>query len=219
MSNEVNPVVRFNNVRLAFAHLYEMHAPPNSPGAKPAYSADFIVDPVANRDEWKSLEATIQGMAAAKWPEISAQVLEVINSDRKLRCYGKGDEKKEKKTMMTMGGFEGMLYIGGRSTDVPPDMYNQRGERIDPDNAIADNPTLYAGCYVNMAVKLWLQDNTHGRAVRGELVALQFVKDGEPFASHKVDTSSMFAPVAGAPEPTAGGFAPEASDGSSVSFL
>lgn len=218
--SEINPVIRFNNVRLAFPHLLEKHTPPGSPGAVPAYSGDFIIDPVANKVEWEKMGNTVAAMAQEKWPEIWQQVLEVIKGDRKLRCYGSGEEKKDKRTMQTLSGYEGKRYISGRNRDTQPDFYDQHGDLIDLKDALADNPTFYGGCYVNVAIKLWLQDNTHGRGVRGDLIALQFVRDGEPFASHHIDTSGMFSPVEGAPEPTAGSFEPEeGAPANPVSFL
>lgn len=209
MTEELNTVVRFNNVRIAFPHLYEKQVPKGSPGATPAFSADFIIDPLVNADEWKAFEQTLLALATNKWPEIAKEVLAAIAQDRKMRCYGKGQEKLHKTTMKPMDGFEGMLYVSGRNTDTV-DIYNQQGKLVDPKNALdVSSKKIYGGCYVNMAVKLWPQDNAYGRAIRGELVAVQFLRDGEPFAAHKVDTSGMFAPVEGAPEPTAGSFEPE----------
>ena len=207
--NAVNPLVRFNNVRLAFPHIYEKSTPKGSPNATPAYSSDFIVDPSANAAEWKAFENTVRLMAEEKWKAIAPQVLEVIQGDRKMRCFGSGNEKRDKKTMQPYAEFDGMLFIGGRGVENAPDLYSQTGELIDVNNALDDAPKFYGGCYVNVAIKLWLQDNAHGRAVRSELVAIQFLKDGEPFAAHKVDTRGMFGAVDGAPAATAGSFEPE----------
>jgi len=207
----VNPVVRFNNVRLGFPHLYQPHVNPNFPEGKPSYSADVIIDNAKDGGaQWKACEATISAMAAAKWPDISAQVLAHIHGDSKLRCFGKGEEKLDKTTMLPRDGYKGMLFVSGRNTDLAPDLFDQQGKQIDPTNALdTESPKFYGGCYVNAAVKFWLQDNQYGRAIRCELVALQFLADGTPFANHKVDTSAMFAPVEGAPAATAGSFEPE----------
>ena len=42
---------------------------------------------------------------------------------------------------------------------------------------------LYGGCYVNASIDIWVMDNSYGKKVLASLNAIQFVKDGEPFAS------------------------------------
>jgi hypothetical protein len=58
---------------------------------------------------------------------------------------------------------------------------------------------MYGGCRVNAAVKPWLQDNKHGRAIRCDLVAVQFAGDDKPFGEGAVDASNLFGAVAAAP--------------------
>jgi hypothetical protein len=60
---------------------------------------------------------------------------------------------------------------------------------------------MYGGCYVNAAVKPWLQDNKFGKGVRCDLVAVQFFADGPAFGGGETDASGMFGatPAAAAP--------------------
>ena len=60
---------------------------------------------------------------------------------------------------------------------------------------------------MNVAIKPWLQDNTHGRGVRCDLVAVQFAGDDAAFGEGSVDASGMFGAVQGQP---AGAAAPTA---------
>lgn len=39
---------------------------------------------------------------------------------------------------------------------------------------------IYAGCYVNAKIALWVQDNTHGKRINAELIAIQYAGEGEP---------------------------------------
>jgi hypothetical protein len=64
---------------------------------------------------------------------------------------------------------------------------------------------MYGGCRVNAAVKPWLQENTHGRGIRCDLIAVQFAGDDVAFGEGNVDASGMFGAVAGGAAP---GFAP-----------
>jgi len=50
-----------------------------------------------------------------------------------------------------------------------------------------ENGKPYAGCYVNMSIRLWAQDNQFGKRVNAQLRAVQFVKDGEAFGDKPVD--------------------------------
>jgi hypothetical protein len=80
-------------------------------------------------------------------------------------------------------------------------MIQSDGTAADPSNTMAYQALarkLYGGCFVNAAVKSWLQDNKHGRGVRCELVAIQFAKDGEAFGEGHVDAAPMFGAVASA---------------------
>jgi hypothetical protein len=55
-----------------------------------------------------------------------------------------------------------------------------------------DDGVLYSGCYVNMTVTLWTQDNEYGKRVNANLRAVQFVKDGEAFGVAPVDAEEEF---------------------------
>jgi hypothetical protein len=51
----------------------------------------------------------------------------------------------------------------------------------------------YAGCYVNAVVDLWYSDHPKGgKQVLGNLLGVQFAKDGEPFGSGAVDVDDEF---------------------------
>lgn len=60
----------------------------------------------------------------------------------------------------------------------------------------ATKKELYAGCFVNMIVQLWIQDNKHGIRVNANLKAVQFFAHGEAFAgSAPIDPSQAFTDV------------------------
>lgn len=44
-----------------------------------------------------------------------------------------------------------------------------------------DDDKIYSGCYVNVKVELWGQDNQFGKRVNAKLLAVQFSDDGESF--------------------------------------
>ncbi|MNP47458.1 hypothetical protein D3C76_1415120 [compost metagenome] len=40
----------------------------------------------------------------------------------------------------------------------------------------------YSGCYVNVIVDIWAQDNSYGKRINAQLQGIQFVRDGEAFS-------------------------------------
>lgn len=191
-------IVFISNARLSFPHIAEPQpAGPNR--AKASYNCELILAP-DDKGFARFLEVVNQ-MAVTKWADKAPQVLQMIWQDRKKRCMGQGAEKINGKTFKPYDGYEGNVYItAGR--DSMPQIIDQQGTPVDPANTMACQAIarkMYGGCRVNAAIKPWLQDNTHGRGVRCDLVALQFLADDTPFGEGAVDASAMFTPVAAAP--------------------
>lgn len=60
-------------------------------------------------------------------------------------------------------------------------------------NPIAEEDgKIYAGCYVNVIVAPWVQNNQYGKRINANCLGVQFVKDGEPFGAGGVDASGDF---------------------------
>ena len=206
MSEEV---ILVSNARLSFPHLVEPRASTDNPAAPKKYSADFIMD--QSNPGFAQFMQRYQEMAVTKWGEHANQVMQLINADRKLRCYGSGAEKIDKKSFKPYSGYDGMVFIAANK-DQMPQMIQADGKPVDAGNTMAYQALarkLYGGCYVNVALKPWLQENKHGRGVRCDLVALQFSRDGEAFGEGATDASNMFGVVAQAPAgiPTPSGMA------------
>jgi hypothetical protein len=194
----MSDVIFLSNVRLSFPHLAEPQRQVSEVTGKEriSYNAELIMAP--DHPGFAQFMAKVGELAMAKWGENSAQVLQMAQSDRKLRCFGKGEEKVNKKTFQPYDGYAGNVYItAGR--DSQPQMIQLDGNPIDPTNSMAYQQLarkMYGGCRVNAAVKPWMQDNKYGRGVRCDLVAVQFAGDDTPFGEGAVDASSMFGAVA-----------------------
>ena len=209
MTEQQDPaVMMLPKVRISFAHLEKPHAPPNSTDAK--YGADLLLDPSLHADVWAQLSHIIQQLAVEKWKDMAPAILYQINADPKLRGYGAGDARRNKKDMSILEGYQGMTYITAKNAQ-QPDLIDQNGKAIDPSNALAQQAGVkkpYGGCYVNALIRVWLQDNQYGRGVRFDLLAVQFAADGASFGPGQVETEGYFSKIEGAPEPVAppGGF-------------
>lgn len=197
----MSDIVFLSNVRLSFPHLAEPQrkVSPETGKERVSYSADFIMP--ADHAGLRAFMIKINEMALAKWKEHAPQVMQMINGDRKLRCFGDGNQKVNSKTFQPYDGYAGNLYVtAGR--DSPPQIIQADGSPIDPTNTMqyqALTRAMYGGCRVNVAVKPWLQENKHGRGIRADLVAIQFAGDDKPFGEGAVDASAMFGAVQAAP--------------------
>jgi hypothetical protein len=54
-----------------------------------------------------------------------------------------------------------------------------------------DDNVVYAGCYVNAIITLWVQNNSYGKRVNAQLDGVQFAKDGEPFGAGGIDADEF----------------------------
>ena len=190
----MSEIIFLSDVCLSFPHLVEPHA--QTEGGVKKYSADFILTP--DHPGMKEFGRVYATAAQEKWKEHAQAVMQIIQGDRKLRCFGQGNEKVNKKTFKPYDGYANNVYIGANK-DQAPQMIKVDGTPVDPNNTMEYQSLarkLYGGCYVNAAIRPWLQDNKHGRAIRCELIAIQFLRDGEAFGEGVADASAMFKPVA-----------------------
>ena len=203
----MSEVIFLSNVRLSFPHLAEPQRQVNEATGKEriSYNCEFLMP--QDHAGFQQFMARYGAMALEKWKEHAQTVMGMIQQDRKLRCFGNGIEKINKKTFQPYDGYAGNVFItAGR--DTAPQMIQADGTPIDPTNSMAFQQLarkMYGGCRVNAAVKPWVQENKHGRGIRCDLIAIQFAGDDTAFGEGAVDASNLFGAVAGAP---AGMFAP-----------
>lgn len=173
---QVDPLkVRINKGRLSFPHLFKPHAMEEGQEAK--YSCALLLDPktkegaAAIRDIQKAIEHAANAFFKGKIP-----------SGLKF-CLRDGDEKAD------IDGYAGMMFVPASSKRRPPVV----DKHVTP--VYEDDGTVYAGCYVNAVVKLWVQDNKFGKRVNAEILTVQFAGDGESFGAPVVNPEEEFSPV------------------------
>jgi len=186
-----NGMFRLNDVVLSFPTLVKPKA--FAPGQVEKYSADFIMKPDDPQfEEFKAFGVT---MAKEKFADKADGILKMIADNRKLRCFGNGNDRVKVADGSVYAGYEGNMFIGANSTD-KPDLYDESGA------VLMNAAKLTGGSIVNAYIRPWIQDNSFGKAIRCEVVAVQFVKAGESFGATRPDTSAMFGKVDGAPDAT-----------------
>lgn len=202
-------VIYLSDVRLSFPHLAEPQKQRNEVTGKEriSYNAEFIMP--QTHPGWQKTMQVYGQMITATFAEHAPTVMQMIQNDRKLRGFGAGAEKVNKKTFKPYDGYEGQMFITAGS-ERQPQIIQGDGTPVDPMNTMAVQQLarkLYGGCRVNAAVKPWVQKNQHGNGFRFDLVAVQFFKDDAPFGEGVVDASGLFGAVQPAAGPSASGAA------------
>ena len=181
-------IIYLTNARLSFPKIIEAVSNKNFPDQGKKFGADLIL-PTDSAD-YARFMAEVTREAMEKWKDKAGAILQMCQNDRKLRCYGKGAEKINQTTMQVYDGYQGDVVYLTSSADE-----DHAPKIIRPNGTTCDNPIereqlarkMYGGCYVNAAVRPWLQDNKFGKAVRCQLIAVQFNGDGAPFGESEVE--------------------------------
>ena len=156
--------IKLTNVRLAFPQLFEAQTV-NGEG-KPAFSASFLIDP--KDPQIKSINAALEQVAKDKWGAKADAMLKTMRATDKVALHD-GDLKAQ------YAGFEGMMYISSRNPVRPLVVDQKRTPLTEADGK------PYAGCYVDVSIELWAQDNNYGKRINATLGGVQFRADGDAF--------------------------------------
>ena len=182
-------VIYFQNVRCSFANLAEPFVSQKFPGSPPMFSIDIInLDP--NSPGVKEFLALYSSLASATWKEHAPNVMQMIQNDKRARCFGMGPEKINETTFKPLDGYEQGFWINAKNKNRP--------QIIRPDGSAAQNDMeplqlarkIYGGCRVNIAVRPWLR--TSNKGVSCDLIAIQFAGDDKPFGESAPDVSNLF---------------------------
>lgn len=153
------------NVRLSFPSVFKKA---DFEGKEGKYEATFLI-PKTDTKTKAMLDKAID--EAIKLANVK------VSSEK--RCLQDGDDSD-------YNGYEGnWSFKAGNS---------KRPTVIDRDKSplTEDDEKLYAGCYVNAIVDLWVQNNKWGKRINANLYGVQFLKDGEPFGMGAVDVTDEF---------------------------
>lgn len=159
------------------------------PSDKRRWSATGLV-PYTNKELLKKIDDAIVATAKAKWEKKWESVLENILADPKA-CFKVDGKRKDydgykDHWAITAHRYEEkgrpLVYDTDKSPIYKPnnDMYEGKGGRI------------YSGCYVNLQIELWAQQNDNGKAIRATLLGIQRFKDGDAFGGGSAPDADAF---------------------------
>lgn len=160
------------NVRLSYPHLFKKWG--LNEGDTKKYSAKLLLD---KRTHAADIKALAQHLIKMQTEAFKGR----IPNDKLFLRDG------------AESGKEGMAdyYSIAASEDKAPDVINRDKSRINEEDDV-----VYAGCYVNALIRPWVQNNKFGKRINANLLAVQFVKDGERFSGiERPDIDEAFGDV------------------------
>jgi hypothetical protein len=164
------------NVRLSYPHLFEKIQYEN----REYYSANFILDKKANKEDIEKINIEIDKICA----ELS---IDKKTIDNDYLCLKDGDLTKKEE-------LKNCYYIVSRNHKHAPDVLDRNKQII-----TADSGKIYSGCYVNASISIWgyNQKEKRRKGISCLLNGVQFFADGDSFGSRKVNCFDLFEDLGG----------------------
>lgn len=164
----------------------------NKPSDKRRWSATGLVAYASA--QVAMVNAAIEAVAKEKWEKKWEGILENIRADPKA-CFMVDGKRKD------YAGYEGhWAMTAHRNEDKgrPLVFDTDKSPLYKPNNEMYEGKggRLYSGCYVNLQIELWAQQNDNGKAIRATLMGIQRVRDGEAFAGGSAPDADAFEEIA-----------------------
>lgn len=166
------------NVRGAFLTLFE--AKTIGGEGEPRFSGAFPIEP--SSDNAKTLNAVVEAVAKEKWKDKATGILKELRAKGRV-CYKTDPLSKDGEVY---DGFEGMHSLNSSSKTRPLVIDQQKN----PLTAADGKP--YSGCFVNVSLDIWAQDNQYGKRINATLKGVQFARDGDAFGGGAPATPDDF---------------------------
>lgn len=167
------------NVRLAYAQDLitprAMARDDGTPGV-PRYGATILI-PETDTDTLNAIQALMWAIAQEKFGAQAQGVWMEMQASGKLAL-------KSGATKASKEGFLGNFFISASAkAERPPMLYHKYAG---PDGKVQQlprpNSVIYSGCYANVQLSFWAQNNGYGKRINADVVAVQFAGDGTAFA-------------------------------------
>jgi hypothetical protein len=154
--------ILMENGRFSFTYVY---TPYKNKDGNANYTTHWIFP--ENHPQKAELEALIRQTAADAWKEKADEYLKAAAGQDKL-CIHRGDISKP-----GIAEYKGMLFISAsRKIEAPPMTIVDENRRP---ITIASGK-MYSGCWGDLAINLWAQNNAFGRRINAEILGVQHVR-------------------------------------------
>ena len=159
-------IVKIINARICFCQSLFTASQVMGEG-EPKYGATFLL-PKGN-SQVEVLRKAMGTVAAEKWGAKAGGILADLTAANKVLL-------RDGKCKPEYDGFDGCMFFNASRKEFQgaPKIFNtDKTELTEADGVI------YAGCYVNVSIELYAQDNKYGKRINGALRAIMFRADGE----------------------------------------
>ena len=166
--------VRLKMVRLSYPHLFKAKGFGRDQTGEKKFSATAIIDPdtKAGKANMDLLDDAIAAAKEAKWGNKPPK----LKSDK--ICFRDGDDDADETKGM-------MICVASNSKR--PITLDENG-----DDVTEADDVLYGGCYVDMIVRIWAQDNEFGQRINASLEGVKYRDEGEAFSGHSKTSAGDF---------------------------
>jgi len=133
------------------------------------------------KDSGYSIQAMMPKKSHAKAIALVNEQIEKTKTEAKVKvaadkiAFKDGDNSDK-------DAYDGCMVLSARETKRPA-LRDARNERIDVDKA---DGIFYGGCWVNVLVRPWAQNNSWGKRINFNLLAVQKVRDDEAFGEGRI---------------------------------
>lgn len=159
------------DVRLCFPAIHEAKA---IDGGDERFGGKFTFSPKSPNVKIINDAMLAAAKEQKKWKK-PAEILASLKKKDKVCYYTEPYTNKEGEVYQ---GFAGMHYVSASNEERP----NVRArDGVTP--LVAKDGKPYGGCYVNISIDVWAQDNKFGQRINATLLGVQFVRDGEHFSA------------------------------------
>lgn len=141
----------------------------------------------------KQIDDALRAVAREQWPLKFETILANILPDPKGCCWVDGARKE-------FEGYQGHWALSAHRTEDKgrPLVFDADKSPIyKPNNELYEGKAgrIYSGCFVNMQVEIWAQDNKAGKALRCALLGIQRFKDGDAFSGGTAPNADDFGEI------------------------
>lgn len=172
--------VVLRNVRLSFADIYRAKAfggngnGGDSSGEK-RFSANALIDPSTKDGKLniEKMEDAIDYVKKNTWPKGAPK-------------FGEAKLPLRDGNNVDYEGYEDMMFVSASNVRKPRILDTQGEDVVE-----GDDESPYSGCFCDMIVRVWGQDNKWGKRVNASLEGVRFKDDGEAFGAAPVDADDF----------------------------
>jgi hypothetical protein len=172
MAREVDETrVTIKDVRLSYPHIFRPQRYADGEG-EPAFNCSFLIDKSTKIGKI-NIGLIENAIEAALDKKYGGKNVPKIKADKMCLKDGDADDEGPEETI-------GMMILSARNATKPVTLDLDKTEVVEADGV------LYAGCYVDAIVGIWVQDNKYGKRINGSLEGVRFRRDGEAFGAARV---------------------------------